>query len=412
MERMLGEILVARQPIVDTQLSIVGYELRYQPIDASAPEPSSSRATASVLVDGLLALGREIVTDGEDAYLQVPVSLLYAGTLLDLPSSHVVLGVPPEADASDDTCTALRRHRDAGFRLALDELVPGDPRLALVDLVDLVKVEVGHADQAGELRFVRELCASGVTAAVSKVEDPTAFDRFVGAGATLVQGFFFTRPRAVRAVRPVGLPPTHLTLLRELALDEVDLDRIEELIRTDLTLTDRFLRLVDTLNGWREIESLRHGLVLMGTRRLHRWVTLFVMSAVAHDAPAELLTTASIRARYCEEIQERRGQPAGLQAFGLGMFSVLGVAGLLDGRTVADLPLDEATRSALRGEPGELRDVLDAALAAEQADWDSLVAAGRRLGLEPRTMAAAHVEALRWAARAKPLAGSEPVGIG
>ncbi len=408
MERMLGEVLVARQPIVDTQLSIVGYELRYQPTDASAPEASSARATASVLVDGLLALGREIVTDGEDAYLQVPVSLLHAGTLLDLPSSHVVLGVPSDADASDDTWTALRRHRDVGFRLALDGLVPGDPRLPLVGLVDLVKVEIGRTDQDSELRFVRELCASGGTVAVSKVEEPSAFDRFVGAGATLVQGYFFTRPRAVR---PVGLPPTHLALLRELALDEVDLDRIEELIRTDLTLTDRFLRLVDTLNGWREIESLRHGLVLMGTRRLHRWVTLFVMSAVAHDAPAELLTTASVRARYCEEIQVRRGQPTGLQAFGLGMFSVLGVAGLLDGRTVAELPLDEQTRAALGGEPGELRDVLDAALAAEQADWDSLVAAGRRLGLEPRTMAAAHVEALRWAAHAKPLAGAEVVSV-
>ena len=411
MEQMLGEVLVARQPIVDTELSIVGYELRYQPTDASDPAPSSVRATASVLVDGLLALGREIVTDGEDAYLQVPASLLFAGTLLDLPASHVVLGLPAEVGASDETWAALRRHRDAGFRLCLDGLVPGDPRLSLVDLVDLVKIEVGRTDQASELRFVRELCASGVTVAVTKVEEPSAFDRFVGAGATLVQGFFFTRPRAVRAVRPVGLPPTHLALLRELALDEVDLDRIEELIRTDLTLTDRFLRLVDTLNGWREIESLRHGLVLMGTRRLHRWVTLFVMSAVAHDAPAELLTTASVRARYCEELQERRGEPAGLQAFGLGMFSVLGVAGLLGGRTVAELPLDEDTRAALRGEPGELRDVLDAALAAEQADWDALVAAGRRLGLDPRTMAGAHVEALRWAARAKPLAGTETVSV-
>ena len=405
MDEMLGEILVARQPIVDSALSIVGYELLYR--DAAGLPPATveegPRATATVLIDGLLALGREVVSDGEDAFINVPSALLLAGTLLDLPPEHLVLEVLEDVEPTDEIRDALREHRRAGFRLALDDLVPGDPRLALTDLVDLAKVEVGARSQAQELRFVRELSAAGVPVIAEKVEAPADFDRFIGAGACFVQGFFFTQPRAVRATRPVGLPPAHLELLRELALDEVDFDRIEQLIRADLTMTDRFLRLVNVVHGWREVESLRHGLVLVGTRRLHRWVTLFVMSAVAQDAPPELLTTASVRALYCEELQLRCGGGSALQAFGLGMFSVLGGAGLLSDQSVADLPLDEEARAALRGTPCGLRDLLEAAMAAEQANWAGLVSAGRRLGLDPRELAAAHVEALRWATGAKPL---------
>ncbi|MFP4635279.1 MAG: EAL and HDOD domain-containing protein [Nitriliruptoraceae bacterium] len=405
MDQVLGEVLVARQPILDTTLTIVGYELLYRdphglPLSVGG---DGARATATVLVDGLLGLGREVIDDDEDAFINVPVSLLVAGTLLDLPTRHVVLELLADAEPTPEVREALVRHRRAGFRLALDDVVPDDPRLALIDLVDLVKVDTGRFPQPRELAFVRELTGAGVPVVAEKVERAEDFDRFVGAGAELIQGFFFTEPRAVRATRPVGLPPAHLELLRELALDEVDLGRIEELIRTDLTLTDRFLRLVERAHGWREVESLHHGLVLLGTRRLQRWVTLLVMSAVARSAPAQLLTTASVRARYCEELQRQRGGAGSLQAFGLGMFSVLGGAGLLAGGDVTDLPLDDAARAALRGEAGELRDLLDVAIAAEQADWQALVATGRRLGLTPRQLALAHVEALRWQAEAEPL---------
>ena len=406
MDQVLSEILVARQPIVDSALSIVGYELLYRDTDGLAPASADDgpRATATVLVDGLLALGREVVSDGEDTFVNVPLSLLLAGTLLDLPSEQLVLEVPDDIEPTTEVREALEEHRRAGFRLALDDVVPDDPRLALIDLMDLAKVQVGVRERAQELVLVRELAAADVPVIAQKVESPSDFDRFIGAGASYVQGFFFTQPRAVRASRPVGLPPAHLELLRELALEEVDLERIEQLIRADLTMTDRFLRLVNVVHGWREVESVRHGLVLIGTRRLHRWVTLFVMSAIAQNAPSELLTTASVRARYCEELQLHRGGGSALQAFGLGMFSVLGGAGLLSDQAVADLPLGEEARAALRGSPGELRDLLDAAIAAEQADWKGLVTSGRRLGLDPRELAAAHVEALRWATDAKPVA--------
>ncbi|MFP4147953.1 MAG: EAL and HDOD domain-containing protein [Nitriliruptoraceae bacterium] len=403
-DALLGEVLVARQPIVDADLLVVGYELLFDDHLAGQQDAVADgdlRAAATVLIDGVVALGREITTDGDDAYVEVPTALLEAGTLLDLPQDGLVLEVPRDAEPGPALRTALEQHRAAGFRLLLDAVTPGDARWSLLPYVDLVKIDTTAVGQAEALSLVRELTRDDVPVVAEHVEEPATFDRFVGAGARYFQGFFFTRPRVVRARRPLGLSAAHLRLLRELAADEVDLAKVEELIRSDLTMTDRFLRTVDLVSGWHEVESVRHGLVLMGTRRLHRWVSLLVLASVEQDRPAELLTTASARARYCEELQRARGRPGGLEPFSLGMFSVLGIDGVVDEIVLLDVPVTDEVKAALLGHPGEFRDILDIALSAERADWERLVVLGQGLGLDPSQLARAHHEALRWSARAR-----------
>lgn len=77
--------------------------------------------------------------------------------------------------------------------------------------------------------------------------------------------------------------------------------------------------------------------------------------------------TASARLRHCEELQQRRGRRSGLEAFTLGMFSVLGAEGIVDELVLADVPVGGAVRSALLGRPGELRELIEVAIAADPA---------------------------------------------
>ena len=99
----------------------------------------------------------------------------------------------------------------------------------------------GH-DEA--LNLIRELRRRDVLVIAEKVEEPAAFDEVVAAGAWYVQGFFFTRPRAVRGRRPVGLSTTHFQLLQACSREEIDLGELERLIRSDLTLADRFSTMI------------------------------------------------------------------------------------------------------------------------------------------------------------------------
>ncbi len=195
--------------------------------------------------------------------------------------------------------------------------------------------------------------------------------------------------------RPTVGGSTEMELLRAVRGEELDLSRVETLIRNDVRMADRFLRLVRLHAGWRQVESIRHGLVLLGHRSLRRWLTLVALSSASQGAPTELLTMAGIRASYCEGLERLRPGGASLEAFGLGMFSVLGDEGILTEALAAQLPVGPAVAAALAGRQGVYRSQLSIALAAERADWETMVRAGEELGLGCQQLTQVHVEALR-----------------
>ncbi|MGC4083926.1 MAG: hypothetical protein QM736_17905 [Vicinamibacterales bacterium] len=62
------EVYLARQPILDTRGSVFGYELLYRGSgQADACEHGDDQATARVLIDAMLSLGFEALTDGRPA---------------------------------------------------------------------------------------------------------------------------------------------------------------------------------------------------------------------------------------------------------------------------------------------------------------------------------------------------------
>lgn len=387
------EVLIARQPVMTPALEVVGYELLYR--QAPTTPSDGVRATARIVADGLLELGRDLRDEGE-VYLNVPQELLEEGTLLDMPSDGIVLEVLEDVTEAARLRPVLEQHRSAGFRLALDDLVPRDPRLALAALVDVCKVDLRAAPGSQVRRLIRDLAGAGHTVLAEKVETAAERDQAVAAGATLLQGYLLARPSQLRGFRPTALAGAELDLLQAVREPELDLDRVEGVIRRDVGLADRFLRLVRLHAGWREVDSVRHGLVLIGQRALTRWVTLLALSSTTAGAPDEVLTMAGIRAAYCEGLERLRTGGSPLDAFSLGMFSVLGDDGVVPEALLSQLPVRPAVATALRGADGPYRTLLAIPLAAERADFDGVVHAGRQLGLTSRQLTEVQVEALRW----------------
>jgi len=388
------EVLIARQPIMTPGLEVVGWELLYR----QAPTTTASegiRATARIVVDGLMELGRDLRGEGE-VYLNVPHELFEQRTLLDVPTEGIVLEVLEDVTDVAGMRPVLEQHRAAGFRLALDDLVPDDPRLELAELVDVCKVDLQAPPLSEALALTRSLAGAGHTVLAEKVETAAERDRSVAAGATLLQGYLLARPSQLRGFRPTALASAELELLRVVREPELDIGRVEGLIRRDVGLADRFLRLVRLHVGWREVDSIRHGLVLLGHRALTRWVTLLALSAATAGAPGEVLTMAGIRAAYCEGLERLRPAARPLDAFSLGMFSVLGDAGVVPDALLSQLPVSAAVAAGLRGDDCPYRTLLSIPLAAERADFDGVLRAGQQLGLTYRQLTDVQVDALRW----------------
>lgn len=400
MTGVLGELLLTRRPVLDVDLTVVGYEIVHR--EPSTSDHAARRAAASDVVDSLLAVGRDELTGGADLWLNVPDALWRSHALLGLPGEGIHLGVPAGSgsDADPKLGQALHAHREAGYGAFLDRIVPGDPRLELLASADHVRVVLPRDGEVAMLELVADLAARGASVVVSGVRTQSTYERALALGASHFQGPFWIEAQQVQAVRPLRFAPGHLQLLSALSQHEVDLRVVEELIRRDITLTDRFLRLIRRVVGYRKVASIHDGLVLLGVRAVQRWVSLLTLGRLAESAPAELVTLASARARSCELLEEMRGGDRRLEAFSLGMFSVLGPAGLLPAEVLDALPVSGDVRAALEGNGGPLRPLLDVELATEEAEWRLAEETGRSIGVTLPELADANRAALRWSAAA------------
>src|SRR5580693_4612796 len=108
---------VARQPILDRDARLIGYELLFREPPAERAEVLDHRAaTATVIVDGLL----DLVGEGL-AYLNVSRDFLLSVRPLPLPARHVVLELLEDQVVDAQLLEVLQELVEQGFTIALDD---------------------------------------------------------------------------------------------------------------------------------------------------------------------------------------------------------------------------------------------------------------------------------------------------
>jgi len=219
-------------------------------------------------------------------------------------------------------------------------------------------------------------------------------------GFDYFQGYFFARPQIVAGRTLPHGQVTALELLRLLNDPGTDFDELEAVVSRDMSLSYRLLRHLNSpaLGLRRKVTSSREALVLLGERNVRKWASLVVFSSVGGDKPSELLKSAQVRARMCEQLAVAAGEPvAPATAFTAGLFSLLDA--LLDRPmevALAPLGLTGDLREALVDGSGPLGDVLAVALAWERGDWDAVTARRERVAVADEVLRRCAFDAFQW----------------
>jgi c-di-GMP phosphodiesterase len=386
---------VGRQPIFDRDLAVAGYELLYRsaPTADAGIMPSGSAATARVLVDGMLGIGLDQLTDGRPAYLNLTREYLFRELPLPFAPRQVVLEILEDIELDAQALAAIASLRRDGFKIALDDVSKWCPRIeAALPLVNIVKVDVMGCQPAELERLAARLKPLPVVALAEKVESWECFKRCEALGFELFQGYFFERPQVVSGAR---LGNNRLALLRTLAvLQDMDADfaRVEEIIAADPGLGLKLLRLANSsLYGFkRSVDSLRNAVVLLGRETVRDWVTLILMND-ALCKPQALTSLALQRAKFCQLLAMRTGaSDVERQAFTVGLFSVLDA--LMDvpmEEVLANLALPESICEALLRQEGATGALLTLVMRQEHGEVD-----GQRVPAE--LIEACWLEAMDW----------------
>jgi c-di-GMP phosphodiesterase len=363
---------IARQPIFNRKLEVVGYELLFRGRGYAGDGSSDSphRATATVVLNSFTELELNRIVGRKRAWINVTREFILEGLAQAIPSDRGGLEVADDEDFDEELLAGLRDLKGRGYRLALDGFGAREQPDAVLELFDIIKLDVRELGAERLAEQVERLRPHDCQILAKRVATPPEQELCVDAGCDLFQGYFFCQP-AVVATR--SITANRLALLQVVAAlqrPDVELSDLEQLIARDVALSFRMLRYVNSayfgLRG--DVRSIGQALALLGVENARRWATLSVLASV-DDKPTELTLTALTRARFCELAGEQLQIASPSELFTLGLFSVIDA--LMDvpmQDAVASLPLADDMRDALIHRSGPLGELLETAAARETGE--------------------------------------------
>ena len=378
---MNPEVFLGRQPIVDAEREIFGYELLYRggPETATAIDDPDA-ATRCVMERVFLQWGMEHVVGDRFGLMNASSSLIVNGLHEAMPPEGMIIEMREPTPFDDDTVAALRRARMNGYHFALDNVSRlGDlEHSELLPLASIVKIELttAHRAEIDQLIAVARERSPGVLVVAEKVESKEEFTDCIDRGFDLFQGYYLHKPEVLRR------PARHASRRSAAALHatlqgEIDVAQIETVVSSDPTLTFRLLTAVNA-NAFgldRRVATLDEAIALLGARKLRCLAELLASSADAveddvvdhSDAVRRGVARADMIATLLADTDlVRTGVTAALLSVVDRLYDTP-LGDLLD-----ELPMSDATvRSLLHG-AGRVGEALEMIQACERGDRTTL----------------------------------------
>lgn len=398
------KFFLGRQPILDRNQEIVGFELLFRAAEVNCAQfESYSQASASVITTALATFGMQEVLGGKFGFINVHLGLLLSEMLELLPTDQTVLELLEFIKLDDTVVERCRELRALGFRVALDDHVFSKENDAVYRVVDIVKIDILDSDMEQLQDVVRELRQWPVKILAEKVETVEQFEACFKMGFDLFQGYFFERPVVLNKKKIDVSGLAMLKLLQQLTL-EVPLMEIEQTFKENPGLSYNLLRLVNSVAmGMREkIKTLRHAIILLGMNHLRRWVQLSLFAGNdTRGINHPLLEMAAVRGRLMEILLQQKGVTGehSEAAFMTGILSLLDALFEIPMNEIIEtLNLTEKVSTALLERRGELGQLLSLVERVEAADFDAVTPLLEQCKVTLDQLLSAQLEAFNWRA--------------
>jgi len=325
----LRNFYLARQPLLDRNQALFGYELLFRArAEGNADIDSGLAASAGVLAHAA-QLGLPRAVGDACAFLNVDTDVLMSDIFAFLPRERTVLELTASVEATDAVLWRLAELAGHGFRFAAEASSHGNRLGRLLPLLDFVKVDLRATPVVTMLALVPRLRGTGKRLVAEKVESQAEYRTCLDLGFDYFQGYYFAKP-SVMAGRKLSPSQMAVMDLLQLVTSDADNIEIERAIKRDASLSVNVLRIVNTpAAGLRQrIDSLSQALIVLGRRQLQRWlqIMLYAEPDTRGHTQTPLLMLASTRARLMELLAQRL-RPGQRQvadvAFTVGIMSLM-----------------------------------------------------------------------------------------
>lgn len=395
---------VARQPILNSKRHTLGYELLFRDGEQNSfpQHVDADRATYRLIVENFLSIGTNPAIGHSRCFINFPYNTLIRRLPLTLPKQKIVIEVLETCLPTDELLEAMMELHGKGYLIALDDFVYSPEWERFLPYVHIIKLDIMAMGIDQACAVVKKQLAKGSRKRylAERVETEQEFRAARDAGFRFFQGYFFSKPEIIKQ-RYVS--PKHviaMQLFQEVSKEQVNFDRVEQLVAKDVALSYKLLRFVNSMTERLEvpISSFRQALVYLGQDKLKIFVSLAVASYISTHKPKELYNLSLQRAQFCQLMAIRRQFTEHKdQAFLIGLFSVLDALLDISLEVIVDqLPLTESVKDAINKRLGPFGELLNLEECFEKADWQGVQHYCELLGLHYEEVTRDLNAAQRW----------------
>ena len=392
----MSDYFIGRQPIFDKNMDLYAYELLFRSGHAATADiQDGESATSQVMTTTLAEIGLENLVGQHLAFINLTRHFVTHPDLILFSPDQVVLEILEDIDVDEEVIAGVKKLKEKGYKVALDDFVPSAKMEPLVELAEIIKIDITDISVEALPKVVEVLKSRGKIVLAERVETVDDYERLAPLDFDYFQGYFFAKPKVVSGKK---LPTNKMALVELTAKvhkPDIEIEELQNIVSKDVALSVKALRFANSpLNGLRRsIDTVQQAVVYLGLSTLKNWVTLMAMAEV-DDKPTELVTLALVRARMCELLAKNADIENHGAFFTVGMFSVLDA--LLDNdmeAVVENLPLQDDMCDALVNHTGIHGEALTCAMNMEIGDEPSVQFAD----VDPTTINSLYMQALQWA---------------
>jgi c-di-GMP-related signal transduction protein len=391
---------LARQPILDRERELFGYELLFRNGIQNSCEGLDLELASTSVLDTSFLIGLEKISAGHPMFFNCPREFLIRDYVSLFPPKSIVVEILETIHPDEEIIDACKRLKERGYTIALDDFVDSAKWAPLVALADIIKVDFRLTNVKEQREIVSRYAGKKIKMLAEKVETQEEFAAGMEMGYSLFQGYFFCHPEMLTHRGLPSFKLTYLELLRAATAPEFDIQALAVKIKCEPSLTFRLLRYLNSaffgLRG--EIRSVQHALSLLGERELRKWIAVVSVGVLADGKPDELMTVPLIRARFCELLAPLARIPGDANdLFLMGLLSLMDA--ILDqpiDSILSELPVRSEIKDALLHQNGLYWQLLEITIAHEQADWQRVSELVSAIGMNEEQVSALYVSAVDW----------------
>ncbi len=372
------DVFIARQPIFDVNQKVYAYELLYRSGTENISKfKSGDSATSNVVINALLLIGPDTLTEGNRAFINFTETLIKDEIPKMFSNEYLVVEILEDIVPDEHLMIRVRELKALGYTIALDDYIASYEYDELAELADIIKVDFVDTTLEERVTISENFRSKNKVLLAEKVETKEEFNEAKKLGFTLFQGYFFSKPSILKGKDVASLNINYLDIIQELDQPEPQYERMAEIIERDLALTFKLLRLINSAAFFTnsKVASVKQALVLLGFKEIRKWIMVVMLRDVGRSKPDEVLKTCLVRAKMAEQVALITGMKVRKnEMFIMGLFSMIDTLMDQDLYTIIDsLPLEDDIKAAMVGKKNKLYEMFMIVMCYEKGDWEQLL---------------------------------------